>query len=52
MTGYVDIFLITENKLDNSFPTAEFQINGLAVDRNAHGGRILLMLEKAFLQYF
>ena len=47
MTGYVDILLITESKLDNSFPTAQFQINGFSspylLDRNAHGGGGILL---------
>ena len=46
MTGYVDTLLITESKLDNSFPTAQFQINRFSshyrLDRNAPGGGILL----------
>ena len=46
VTGYVDILLITESKLDNSFPTAQFQINRFSshyrLDRNAPGGGILL----------
>ena len=50
VTGYVDILLITESKLDNSFPTAQFQINGFSspyrLDRNAHGGRILLYVRE------
>ena len=50
VTGYVDIFLITESKLDNSFPTAQFQINGFSSpyrpDRNAHGGGILLYVRE------
>ena len=47
MTGYVDILLITESKLDNSFPTAQFQINEFSSPyRNAHGGGILLYVRK------
>ena len=46
LTGYLEIFLITESKLYNFFPTAQFQINGFSCpyrfDRNAHGGGILL----------
>ena len=45
MTDYIDILLITESKLDNSFPTAQFQINGFSspyrLGRNAHGGGTL-----------
>ena len=50
VTGYVDILLITESKLDNLFPTAQFQINGFSspyrLDRNAHGGGILLYVRE------
>ena len=50
MTGYVDIFLITESKLDNSFPTAQYQINRFSspyqLDRNTHGGGILLYVRE------
>ena len=50
VTGHVDILLITESKLDNSFPTAQFQINEFSspyrLDRNAHGGGILLYVRK------
>ena len=40
-----DILLISETKIDFSFPTAQFQIEGYAtygLDRNANGGDILL----------
>ena len=50
LTGYVDILLITESKLDNLFPTAQFQINGFnspyRLDRNAYGGGILLYVRE------
>ena len=51
VTGYVDIPLITEIKLDNSFPTAQFQINGFnspyLLNSNAHsGGGILLYVRE------
>ena len=50
VTGYVDILLITESKLDNSFPTAQFQINMFSspyrLDANAHGGGILLYVRE------
>ena len=46
ISGYVDILLITETKLDNSFPCPQFHIKGYSTpyrrDRNAHGGGILL----------
>ena len=41
VTGYVDILYITESKLGNSFPTAQFQINEFSspywLDRNVNG---------------
>ena len=55
MTGYVDILLEIESKLDNSFPTAQFptaqfQINGFSslywLDRNARGGGILFCVRE------
>ena len=45
VTGYVDILLISESKLDNSSPAAQFLINGFSspyqLGRNAHDGGIL-----------
>ena len=42
ISGNIDILLITETKLDNSFPEAQFHIEGFAspyrLDRNANGG--------------
>ena len=46
VTSYVNMLLITESKLDNSFAAAEFQINGFSspyqLVENAHDGGILL----------
>ena len=42
-----DILLISETKIDFSFPTAQFQIEGYTtyrLDRNANGGGILLYI--------
>ena len=42
------MFMISETKLDDSSPTAQFLINGFRtpfrVDRNVHGDRILLYI--------
>ena len=42
----VDILVISETKLDNSFPMGEFEIEGystpIGLDRNCHGGGIIL----------
>ena len=45
----LDILLISETKIDSSFPTAQFQIEGYAtyrLDRNANGGGILLYIRE------
>ena len=45
----LDILLISETKIDSSFPTAQFQIEGCTtyrLDRNANGGGILLYIRK------
>ena len=44
--GFLDILLVTECKIDDSFPTAQFHMQGYStpfrLDRNCHGGGILL----------
>ena len=44
--GNIDILLITETKIDSSFPSAQFQIDGYTtpyrLDRDSNGGGILL----------
>ena len=43
MENLLDLFFISETKLDRSFPNAQFQVPGFKhyrVDRNAHGGGI------------
>ena len=44
--GYIDILMIPETKLDESFPIGQFLIDGYSVpfrlDRNENGGGILL----------
>ena len=43
---YVDILMLSETKLDSTFPSTQFLINGFSVphrlDRNSKGGSILL----------
>ena len=50
VTSYVDILLTTESKLDNSFPTPQFQLNGFSspyrLEKNVHGGGILLYVRE------
>ena len=44
--GKIDIFLISETKIDNSFPNSQFQIHGYSspfrLDRSTAGGGLLL----------
>ena len=44
--GSIDVFMISESKLDDSFPHAQFLIDGFRTpfrfDRNENGGGILL----------
>ena len=44
----IDILMISETKLDNSFPKSEFLLPGYTepyrIDRNCHGGGILLYI--------
>ena len=45
----VDILLISETKIDSSFPTAQFLINGFTTyrrDRNRNGGGMLLYIRE------
>ena len=46
LKGYIDILMISETKLDESFPIGQFLIDGYSVpfrlDRNENGGGILL----------
>ena len=45
----VDILLISETKIDSSFPTAQFNMNGFTTyrrDRNINGGGIVLYVRE------
>ena len=46
----IDLLLISEIKLDDSFPTAQFQMKGFSVpyryDRNRKGGGLLLYIRE------
>ena len=46
VNGFLDILLVTEFKIDDFFPTAQFHIQRYStpfrLDRNSHGGGILL----------
>ena len=42
--NYVDVFGLIETKLDESFPNAQFMVDGFSLyraDRNIHGGGIM-----------
>ena len=48
--GKVDILIVTENKLDSTFPTSQFVINGYSepyrFDRNRNGGGVLIYIRE------
>ena len=48
--GNIDIFLISESKLDNTFPTTQFEVPGYHLpyrkDRSGHAGGLLLYVRK------
>ena len=48
--GNIDILLVTETKLDSSFPSAQFHMHGYTtpycLDRNAKGGGLLLYVRE------
>ena len=52
----IDILLISETKLDDSFSSAQFRLKGLLtpyrLDRNSKGGGLLLHLRDGFNQDF
>ena len=50
ISGNIDVLLVTETKLDSSFPRAQFFIQGFTdpyrLDRNKHGGGIILYIRE------
>ena len=48
--GNIDILLISETKLDSSFPTGQFLSNGYSepfrIDQNSQGGGIMLYVRE------
>ena len=48
MKNNVDVLVVTETKLDSSFPNGQFSINGLARpfrrDRNKNGGGVMIFV--------
>ena len=51
--GVIDILLICETKIDDSFPTDQFIIEGYSIiyrlDRNDRGGEIMLIVKDNLL---
>ena len=50
ISGKIDIFLISETKIDSTFPTSQFKIPGYSslyrLDRTTHGGGLLLYVRE------
>ena len=48
--GNIDILVITESKIDNSFPNAQFNIDGYSTpfrkDRDIHGGGVIIYVRE------
>ena len=46
--GKVDVFVVSETKIDESFPTCQFKIDGFSppfrLDRNKEGGGIIIYI--------
>ncbi len=46
----IDVLVLTETKLDDSFPTAQFSIEGFStpyrLDRNRHGGGVMIYVRE------
>ena len=51
--GKLDILVITETKLDSSFPNKQFLIDGFSdpyrLDRNRHKGGVLFYVREVFI---
>ena len=50
INGNIDIFMISETKLDETFPVAQFYLQGFSnpcrIDRNRNGGGIMLYIRE------
>ena len=50
ISGKIDVLVITETKLDDSFPTSQFFIDGYTIpyriDRNRHGGGVMIYVRE------
>ena len=53
--GKVDILLISETKIDSTFPTSQFLMNGYSniyrLDRNDKGGAIMLFVKYNLIRF-
>ena len=53
ITGNADILMVSETKLDNSFPVGQFLIDGygsrIRLDRHIHGGGLMLFVRDDIL---
>ena len=53
--GKVDILLISETKIDNTFPTSQFLMSSYSsiyrLDRNDKGGRIMLFVKDNLITF-
>ena len=51
--SYIDVFLVSETKLDSSFTSAQFAIDGyhypFRKDRNCNGGGLMLFINKSII---
>ena len=48
--GNIDILIVSETKIDDSFPLSQFCIHGynkpIRLDRNSHGGGLLILIRE------
>ena len=56
MKGKIDILMISEPKLDESFPTSQFLTDGYSspyrLDHNKHGGGILVFIRNDIISMY
>ena len=49
LSGYFDVLIVTESKLDDSFPKAQYCIDGFSIpyrlDRNRNGGGLMIYVQ-------
>ena len=48
--NYIDVLVLTETKIDDSFPTAQFLVRGFSkpyrLDRNSNGGGVMIYVRE------